>query len=81
MKRDYAELAGREIGAVTASWHKGRVLDVYPVMQELALRITVATRWRLVPASTRAPPEVAGAALSPDLLVMTPRPRADHRPA
>ncbi|MFE7413088.1 cytochrome P450 [Streptomyces laurentii] len=40
---DYAELAGREIEAVTAAWREGEVLDVYRVMQELALRITVST--------------------------------------
>ncbi|WP_405851604.1 cytochrome P450 [Streptomyces sp. NBC_00090] len=40
---DYAALAGREISAVTATWREGQVLDVYPVMQELALRITVST--------------------------------------
>lgn len=40
---DYAELAGREIGAVAAAWREGAVLDVHRVMQELALRITVST--------------------------------------
>ncbi|MCZ0989198.1 cytochrome P450 [Streptomyces diastatochromogenes] len=40
---DYQELAGREIAAVLGTWREGQVLDVYRVMQELALRITVST--------------------------------------
>ncbi|MER5782577.1 cytochrome P450 [Streptomyces mobaraensis] len=39
----YAELAGREITAVTREWREGQVLDVRRLMQELAMRITVST--------------------------------------
>ncbi len=39
----YSDLVGREIEAVTGSWREGQVLDVYQVMQELAMRITVST--------------------------------------
>ncbi|MEU3076821.1 cytochrome P450 [Streptomyces laurentii] len=46
-------------------------------LTQLALTVaTLAQRWRLESASARAPREVAGAALSPDRVVMTPRRRA-----
>ncbi|MFE7413089.1 cytochrome P450 [Streptomyces laurentii] len=48
-------------------------------LTQLALTVaTLAQRWRLESASARAPREVAGAALSPDRVVMTPR-RRDHQ--
>ena len=46
-------------------------------LTELATTVaTITTRWRLVSASPRAPREVAGAALSPDRIVMVPHQRA-----
>ncbi|MFG2115305.1 cytochrome P450 [Streptomyces sp. NPDC048718] len=48
-------------------------------LTQLALTVaTLAQRWRLESASARAPREIAGAALSPDRVVMTPRQR-DHQ--
>ncbi|MFE1883641.1 cytochrome P450 [Streptomyces diastatochromogenes] len=45
-------------------------------LTELATTVaTITARWRLVPVSSRAPREVAGAALSPDRLVLTARRR------
>jgi cytochrome P450 len=39
----YAAVIGREAAAALESWRAGQVLDAYPAMQMLALRITVST--------------------------------------
>ena len=39
----YADLIGREAAAAVEPWREGQVLDAYPAMQMLAMRITVAT--------------------------------------
>jgi len=39
----YAGVIGREAAAALEPWREGQVLDTYPAMQALAMRITVAT--------------------------------------
>ena len=39
----YADVIGREVAAAVKPWRDGQILDAYPAMQMLAMRITVAT--------------------------------------
>jgi cytochrome P450 len=55
----YAQLAGRDVAAITQGWREGQVLDVYRVTQELAMRITASTMFasRFAGTGTDAAPE------------------------
>ncbi|MFZ3499162.1 cytochrome P450 [Streptomyces sp. 5.8] len=60
---DYSSLLARESDIVLGSWQEGQVMDTYPVMQELALRITVSTMFASWFTGADAEPEAVGETL------------------